>query len=90
MARRSRIGEPSTQTSTYVAGVSGTSLAGPVDQVVVNAAGQLGTTSAPDLSAILTTLQNQQAQLDGQQKQVDAQNEQIDKLRKKVQKLSRH
>src|SRR5216110_3455068 len=40
-----RIGTSGTQTAAFLAGVSGTSIPGPTEPVLVNSAGQLGTAS---------------------------------------------
>ena len=61
-SRTIRIGTQGTQTATYLAGVSGTSIPGPVETVVVNGDGQLGTASV-DLTALLARLDRQEREI---------------------------
>ena len=69
-----RIGGTS-QTATFIAGISGTTLGGATQPVVVNSAGQLGTAtaakSAADLGQLMDTVERQQHALKSQQRQIE-------------------
>jgi hypothetical protein len=65
------------QTATFIAGISGTTVSGPAQQVVINAAGKLGTASAASqpLSAaeakwLLATVKRQQRQIERLRREV--------------------
>ena len=72
-----RIGTQGTQTRAFVAGITGTSIPGPTQAVVVNSAGQLGTATAGK-SAGAGTLRAAVRQLTSV---VERQQRQIDRLR---------
>jgi hypothetical protein len=90
-----RIGDPKAQTAAYLAGVNGTTLAGPFQYVVIDAAGQLGvagapgTPAAPDTSALQATVQSQQKQIDTLIAGLKAQEQQLAEQKKQLQKLSK-
>src|SRR5205085_4063246 len=79
-----RIGTAGTQTAAFLAGISGTSIPGPTQPVVVNASGQLGTaaSSSPSLNGesqplsaaagrrVLAALKRQQQEIDQLRKQL--------------------
>jgi hypothetical protein len=90
-----RIGTKGTQTRAFIAGISGKSIAGPAQPVLVNSAGQLGTTSAAasakasaaePLNAaagrrLLATMTRQQRQIERQANQIERQGREIRALR---------
>ncbi|MEA2470083.1 MAG: hypothetical protein QOE38_1082, partial [Thermoleophilaceae bacterium] len=61
-AGKIRIGTPGTQTSAFLAGVSGATIPGPTQTVVVNSSGQLGTAPA-GTAASLSQVRRQQQQI---------------------------
>ena len=76
-----RIGTQGTQTRAFMAGITGTSIPGPTQAVVVNSSGQLGTAtaakSAADLGQLMDTVERQQqTPLEHQQRQIERLREQ--------------
>jgi trimeric autotransporter adhesin len=66
-AATTRIGTEGTQTRAFMAGISGTSIAGPTKTLVVNPSGQLGTATAAkasDLEQLMETVKRQQRQIE--------------------------
>jgi trimeric autotransporter adhesin len=78
-AATTRIGTQGTQTRAFMAGITGTSIPGPTQAVVVNADGQLGTATAAkaaplsvaDGERLLRLVKSQEQQIDRLRKQVD-------------------
>ena len=90
-----RIGTKGDQNRTFIAGISGRTVEGTAQPVVVNAQGQLGTASAAKASAseplsaadarqLVDTVESQQQALTHQQNALERQQRQIERLRKQV------
>ncbi len=68
-ARTIRIGTKGTQTAAFLAGVANTAIPAPVQTVVVNADGRLGTSSV-NRSALLARLDRQEREIEALRKEV--------------------
>ena len=72
-----RIGTNGTQAATFIAGISGTTLGGAAQPVVVKSNGQLGTAAARSADPLDATVRRLVAQVEQQQGQIDRLREQL-------------
>jgi hypothetical protein len=84
-SRAIRIGTQGTQKRTFLAGVSGTTLSGPAQPVLVKANGQLGTASAGK-AAVSKTTDRRFARMEAEMTRLQRQNERQAKLSRRLAK----